>query len=192
MNYGETLAFWYLRLNGFFPLMDFVFHRGEDLRHTSDCDLLAVRFPHVFEEVGGQKEDWDWARFRKWGINLAHPVVVIAQVKTGAHSDAGAFDAAKVQRALCRVGLWEIEEVTAIVEVLRNSALFADAKAQVVKVLVASEPRAQEDRYRILSLCEVLGFLRQRFERYQGPKEADRLFFKDELIQFMASNEGKS
>lgn len=27
MNYGETLAYWYLRLNGFFLLNNFVVHR---------------------------------------------------------------------------------------------------------------------------------------------------------------------
>ncbi len=26
MNYAETLAYWYLRLNGFFPLKNFVLH----------------------------------------------------------------------------------------------------------------------------------------------------------------------
>jgi hypothetical protein len=40
MNYGETLAYWYLRLNGFFLLQNFVLHpiaesEGNDKRCKS-------------------------------------------------------------------------------------------------------------------------------------------------------------
>lgn len=83
MNYAETLAYWYLRLNGFFPLKNFVLHssrreerlgregaeQNEGYIPGADCDLIAVRFPHVYEEIGGQPRqeeaiednegDWD-------------------------------------------------------------------------------------------------------------------------------------
>jgi hypothetical protein len=72
MNYGETLAYWYLWLNGFFPLKNFVLHsshRTKDAYPSArfnnidpennymqavDSDLIAIRFPFVYEEVGGQ------------------------------------------------------------------------------------------------------------------------------------------
>jgi hypothetical protein len=50
MNYGEELAYWYLRLNGFFPISNFVVHRSLDVPNTSDVDVVAVRPPHVFEQ----------------------------------------------------------------------------------------------------------------------------------------------
>ncbi len=61
MNYAETLAYWYLRLNGFFPLNRFVLHPpgGGPRAHAADHDLLAVRPPGVYEDVGGQPNDWD-------------------------------------------------------------------------------------------------------------------------------------
>lgn len=69
MNFGETLAYWYLRLNGFFPLSNFVLHRDEEtIEHSADADLLAVRFPFVYEAVGGQPDDWDNDRFMRWGL----------------------------------------------------------------------------------------------------------------------------
>ena len=83
MNYGETLAYWYLRLNGFFPLRDFVHHMPDDRNARADCDLLAIRFPHVTEDIGGAPGDWDAARFEGWGLPLAHPIALIVQVKTG-------------------------------------------------------------------------------------------------------------
>lgn len=64
MNYGEELAYWYFRLNGFFPLLNYVIHRCHDVDYSSDCDLLALRCPNVFEEKGGQEQDWCQELFR--------------------------------------------------------------------------------------------------------------------------------
>jgi len=74
MNYGETLAYWYLRLNGFFPLKNFVMHMPEERTQHSDCDLLAVRFPLVSEDVGGGPDDWDAQRFAHWALSPPVPV----------------------------------------------------------------------------------------------------------------------
>jgi hypothetical protein len=52
MNYSETLSYWYLRLNGFFLLRNFVLHppyiNGRDYEQVADSDLLAIRFPYVY------------------------------------------------------------------------------------------------------------------------------------------------
>lgn len=55
-NFGEELVYWYLRLNGFFIINNFVLHHDTASR-TSDADLLAVRFPYVYEDIGGREED---------------------------------------------------------------------------------------------------------------------------------------
>ena len=49
-NRYELLATWYLRLNGYFTVPDFVVHK--DYRNRpggTDADVLAVRFPHSCE-----------------------------------------------------------------------------------------------------------------------------------------------
>lgn len=192
MNYGETLATWYLRLNGFFPLRNFILHRGEFSPHTSDCDLLALRFPHVFEEIGGQVGDWDAARFQTWGLKLDQPIALLVQVKTGnaSRTDAGAFDPPKLRMALRRVGLWNQTEVEDCVAALQSAPVVSDSKAQVAKLLVASNAQVLDERYRTLALSEALSFIRGRFATYRQTKQADRLFFNDELIQFLASSDG--
>lgn len=91
MNYGETLAYWYLRFNGFFPLRNFVLHplqeRMGDHNQTADCDLLAVRFPHVYEEIGGQSDDWD-PRLSTWGFSLYEDIIgLIVEVKTSPNAE---------------------------------------------------------------------------------------------------------
>lgn len=41
-NYGEERAYWYLRLNGFFPLSNFVVHKDEMVQYRADVDLLTA------------------------------------------------------------------------------------------------------------------------------------------------------
>lgn len=193
MNYGETLAHWYLRLNGFFPLRDFVLHRGEASSRTRDCDLLALRFPHVFEEVGGQVSDWDRARFEGWGLSLDRPLVLVVQVKTGREgTDGGAFHRPFLLQALRRTGLWTSQAAEACATALEGAATHDTKEAQVAKLLVASRPRVQKSRYRALPLSEALAFIQVRFQIYREAKQADRLFFPDDLIQFLASPEAGS
>jgi hypothetical protein len=85
MNFGETLAYWYLRLNGFLLLQNFVLHRNAStIEHSADADLLAVRFPNVYEEIGGHADDWDTEKFARWGFDLVQQVIgLIVEVKTG-------------------------------------------------------------------------------------------------------------
>lgn len=192
MNYGETLAFWYLRLNGFFPLRDFVLHRGEGSPYTSDCDLLAIRFPHVFEEIGGQQGDWDSHRFSGWGLSLDRPIVLVVQVKTGSTSrtEAGSFDVPRLRMALRRIGLWDINEVDVCTTQLQMAPMVSSPKAQIAKLLVASSPHVNGNRCFSLPMTDALSFIRERFDSYRETKQADRLYFNDELIQFLASTEG--
>lgn len=72
MNFAEELAYWYLRLNGFFLLQNFILHHlGEGpQRGTADSDLLAIRFPYVYEQIGGREQDWDRERFTAWGLEM--------------------------------------------------------------------------------------------------------------------------
>ncbi len=53
MNYGETIAFWHLRLNGFFPLANLVVH------YLSVQNLLAL--VDKFLRAWWPSEDWQQA-----------------------------------------------------------------------------------------------------------------------------------
>jgi len=193
MNYAETLAYWYLRLNGFFPLRDFVLHKGEEIQQTSDCDLLAIRFPHVYEEVGGQTGDWDTEQFQTWGLDLGNPLALIVQVKARTRStdDGAAFSTQYIKAALRRTGLWDEAAVEVLLHDLATAPHAASGSTQVAKVLIASNPSRNEARYLRLDLKDALRFIQQRFRVYQPQKTAGRFFFHDELIQFLASAEAR-
>lgn len=190
MNYGETLAYWYLRLNGFFPLRNFVMHMPADRRQRSDCDLLAVRFPGVSEEIGGQPHDWDRTSFERWGLSLDVPLVLVVQVKTGTEGEPGkAFTEDRLKQAIKRVGLWDRGTSNRIAEDLCKGPLLKTDKATAAKLLIASQP-TEGATYLTMKLHEATSFIRQRFEKYSEQKVMDRLFFSDELIQFLAHEAG--
>lgn len=85
---GEQLAKWYLRLNGYFTVDNFIVHAGDDPKRISDelignyteTDILGVRFSH-HREVSGELEIQNDPVL----INKNCPLIdyVIAEVKTG-------------------------------------------------------------------------------------------------------------
>jgi hypothetical protein len=130
MNFGETLTYWYLRLNGFIPMRNFVLHRANIEGHTAaDTDLLAVRFPHVYEEIGGRPVDWDNARFGEWGLNLDQNLAFIVEVKTGrVDLEIRGWRRHRLQAALLRLGIFGAVNVRAIAEQLEDrSAIDVDS-----------------------------------------------------------------
>ncbi len=187
-NYGEELAYWYLRLNGFFPLADFVVHdhlrsrRGDPYRtYTGDCDLLAVRPPHVSEEVGGQEDDWDPVLFSR--LDLSCTLGLVCEVKTGRFADVDILSGEKVEYAVRRLGFFR---GTGKAEAaLSDGPIYSstEIRYQVAKLLIADRDAAPSDRYLFVSLGHARAFLRGRVEKYKERKVADRMFFPSTLMQ---------
>lgn len=107
MNYGEKIAYWYLRFNGFFPITNFVIHRSSEVEHTSDCDLLAIRPPYVYEEIGGP-DDWD--KYLTKQLECDKIIGVICQVKTGRYELEEIFQPEYTKGAILRLGLVPMEK----------------------------------------------------------------------------------
>jgi len=76
----ESAAEWFLRLNGFFTVQNFIVHpvKREESQQRTDADVLGIRFPNRQEIVGGISLD-DHKDFR----NAQRPIFVIAEVKSG-------------------------------------------------------------------------------------------------------------
>jgi hypothetical protein len=53
----EKVAYWYLRLNGFLQIENFVIHPGRCVGQRTDADLLAVRFPYRAEFLVNHPEN---------------------------------------------------------------------------------------------------------------------------------------
>jgi hypothetical protein len=196
-NYGETLAYWYLRLNGFFPLPDFVLYRlAEDRANphdrSSDCDIVAIRPPFVYERIGGMDVDWDRDFWTAQDIPCGEgTIALIAEVKTSPQiglADLSFLEAWNLRYAVERCGVVFPRHLEAVAEDLQNRrSLQYNGEVFIMKLAIT------ESRHRFfdeapcyhLTLNHIEQFIVQRFERYRA-KYADRLAFPSELIQYLA------
>lgn len=182
MNYGEQAAYWYLRLNGFFPISNFVVHASGEISHTTDCDVLAVRPSFVYEEIGGQPDDWD--PFLVENLAFDRPVGIICEVKTGAYKVGKLFRAEVVDYAVRRLGLLAKSEVEQVAKCLRTAPVCKAGDGTLIgKLLVARDPAEGAFLYR--NLGAVRAFLDARVAKYPKRKFRDRMFFGPVLFQFV-------
>ena len=190
INFGERLASWYLRLNGFLLVEDFVLHR-QDGKGTSDADLLAVRLGHSAESIDNAPLALHSA-IQKLVGEEADPkhVALVVQVKTGAEGSAGdAFDAERLRRGLRFVGAVPEPALQGVVQELGEKATSSHDGWVFAKLLIAEEPR--DTKAVGVPLKDALGFIEGRLRHHAERKAADRLFFSDELMQFLAWRAGQ-
>jgi hypothetical protein len=102
MNYAEEYVFWYLRLNGFFPITNLVIHKSSQIKYTSDCDVIGVRLPYVYEEIGGKPEDWDPVLRDLYEPGFT--IGAICEVKSGDYDLKKIFQANNVEYSVGRLG----------------------------------------------------------------------------------------
>ncbi len=180
MNYAEEAAFWYLRLNGFFPISNFVIHRSEGVLHTSDCDVLAVRLPFTFEAVGGGDADWDTDLTRE--LDFTRPIGLVCEVKSGRYETEQLFRRETLEYSIARRGFVPREGVADVAAELVGHPIteLADG-TQIAKLFVARQPC--DGPFLAHGLGDVERFLRRRVEMYPKQKYADRMFFGPVLFQ---------
>lgn len=162
MNYGEELAYWYLRLNGFFPIVDFVMHSGAAFDHTTDCDALAVRPPHVFEEVGGQPDDWD-AIIRDH-LDAHTTLGIICQVKTGKIEYDKLFREPHVRYAIARLGLCP-DPKTVSESFVGKAVIMPSRDVRLIKLLIAKE-RLKDSNFLCITVANLYEFFHKRLKKY--------------------------
>ena len=139
MNYGETNAYWYLRLNGFFLIENFVIHRTQQISHSSDIDLLGLRLPHVFEEVGGQNTDWDKKLLKE--LNPSLMTGIICEVKTGEFDEDLLFRIEHLHYCLDRFGFMPQFSIhTNQIYENKNTVIeYESQKFQILKLFVSNK-----------------------------------------------------
>lgn len=201
MNYAESLTYWYLRLNGFFPITNFVLHQPYGKGQSTDCDVLAVRFPHSRESISNDLNvlPCDRAFFEKCGIDLDNAVVgIIGQVKSGGYATKEVrkgFDTTKLVYSLHRLGVLHHKVVDEAVGDLLNNALWTNGETVVAKLLVDT-PQGREESgagmrpWSEMTVEDAEQFILKRFKKYAKHKSGARMFFGSDLVQYLAWKSG--
>jgi len=143
MNYAEEYAYWYFRLNGFFPISNFVIHKSAKIAHSSDCDILSVRLPYVYEEIGGKDKDWD-KRIVEY-FDLSKTIGIICEVKTGRYREDELFSLSNLRYCIGRLGFVPVQEIDGLSEYLYGKNIVnINDHFQIAKILIAEKGRNTE------------------------------------------------
>lgn len=197
MNYAEEIAYWYLRFNGFFPLINFVIHRSKlkstngevveevvvaDQRYPSDCDVLAIRPPCVYEEIGGLPGDWRDELFSFFDSKRA--VGIICEVKAGGYVEKELFSEQYVEYSLRRLGFHNEINEDHLTALNTTGVVELDDSHQVIKLFISNTAPKSTETFRHISITTAQNFIKQRFINYRE-KRSDWVYFKSSLLQEM-------
>lgn len=189
-NFAEELAYWYFRLNGFFLLQNYVLHNiGEGRqRGTADIDLLVIRFPYVYEKVGGQNSDWDKEKFSEWEFDIKkYNLALIVEVKSGRNVERReiekSFSPKRLKPVLYRFGIFPREDVHRICKNLLEQKYIKESSWIIGKVAVTEHKK--EGNWLNVTLKEIDDFIFKRIKTYLRDKNADRIYFPSSLIQYI-------
>lgn len=200
-NYAEELAYWYLRLNGFFILENFVIQRsptnGDEIKYRSDADILAVRFPNAIEIIEGKELKCDdKALFSKDGFDKNNILGLIVEVKSADHFEGlNIFeDPSRMKYALRRIGFLGDKDIDGLIG-KEWKRMDINENYQIGKLLIHNAGSVKEEYEKIafaLRLFDVKQFIRTRFKENKAEKWASRMFFPSSLMQFLISEASHS
>jgi hypothetical protein len=214
-NFGESLAYWYLRLNGFFPITNFVLHReqgqqaqigqpnadtqqAQGRKYSADADLLGVRFPHVREIIDSTVQRYDETFPREIDEELLteqdktklRTICLIVEVKTdgcSAEDLRKSFSENRLNTAIQRFGVFPHEQAQAIAhDLLATKSLIRGNYVFAKLALLEKEaPAANDLHFIVRSLNHANHFVYQRLFDSIEDKDADKVFFFDPFIQYI-------
>ena len=175
----ERVAYWYLRLNGFFQIENFVIHPERSGSQRTDADILAVRFPFRAERLIDEPTRImrDDIELLSLSSNLVD--VVIAEVKTnqtcmlnGPWTDASKEN---IHRAIAAIGCFETRsEIDQAAQALYSGKAHSTSILQIRLIAIgkAENPALSEEYPEVTQLVwsEVLAFIWHRFHEYKRAK----------------------
>jgi|ERR1035437_9225841 hypothetical protein len=171
----DVAAEWFLRLNGFLTVLNFVVHPvgpREGTVQRTDADVLGVRFPHRHEVVGGDPLI-DHDAFH----GAPRTLFVISEVKSGR----------------CSLnGPWSRPEDENVLNVLRSFGPISPEELDEVAQQLYENGRFQSERFEARLLCfgsstsnlpvgvlqftweQVFGFIHDRYRTFWQPKKQNQ------------------
>lgn len=174
----EKVAYWYLRLNGFLQIENFVVHPERRGSQRTDADLLAVRFPFRAERLFDNPDDI--MADDEHGLALSRDLIdiVIAEVKTNQPCTLNGpwtqRDRQNVHRVLAAIGCLSPDEIEAAAADVYLFGLYRNSTLCIRLVAIGrnhnEEIKAAFPAVKQVLWSEILAFIWQRFDRYRQQK----------------------
>jgi hypothetical protein len=169
---SEELAYWYLRLNGFLSIPNFVVHPDTGGEQRTDVDILGVRFPYRAELLLNPMTD-----DTPFTDTTDRPYIIIAEVKRRECALNGPWTRRgdqNMHRVLAAIGAFPKEAVEAVADSLYRAGAFIGEDYRVsLACFGETTSAALEGRYPQVpqkNWPQVLGFVYSRFDGYTRQK----------------------
>jgi hypothetical protein len=175
---SERLALWFLRLNGFLTIPNFIVHPEgprEDGAYPqkTDVDVLGVRFPFRAENRMRPMPDFELFTAEK------RTMVVLSEVKTDQCALNGPWtdpQRQNMQKVLCAGGFRPVDQVEAIATSLYQTGLWEGESLSIRIVCFGARHNSGVERShpkvpQLLWREHVLPFIYRRFDQYRLEKK---------------------
>jgi len=195
-NFGEELAYWYLRLNGFFLIDNLALHRASlvqpDLNNVrdADADIIGIRNPFTVEEIGMANAEDICPKLCEFSDDriLTKTVVVISEVKSG-DSEPGEIllnREARLRYVVKRTGLFEEDRIAEVTShLLTNKSYQNEPDTITILKIIFSQTDLGPENFHYLSLSYIEQNIRGKFSKYITNKNPAKLFFPSTLMQYL-------
>lgn len=193
---SERLAFWFLRLNGFLTIPNFIVHpegpRDDGAYpQQTDVDVLGVRFPFRAENRQRPMPDHDYF------LAETRPMVVLTEVKTGVCGLNGPWTnpgLENLQKVLAAGGFRPADQVDAMAESLYKTGVWADETLIIRIACFGARPnktlrRAFPEVPQFTWGDDVLPFVYRRFDEYKLEKQMHHQWDADARELFAAAGQ---
>lgn len=193
---SERLAFWFLRLNGFLTIPNFIVHPEgprEDGAYPqqTDVDVLGVRFPYRAENRRRPMPD------HPFFLAERRPLVVLSEVKTERCALNGPWtnpDLQNLQKVLAAGGFRPVDQVDDMATALYRTGVWEDNTLVVRILCFGSRPNGalRRDFPQVPQFTwrdDVLPFIYRRFDEYKLEKQMHHQWDEDARELFAAAGQ---
>jgi hypothetical protein len=169
----EKLAYWYLRLNGFLTIENFLIHPETRRDSSTDVDILGVRFPFRKENLSRPMED-DIKRLAVPDSQIYILVVEVKSVECSLNGPRTRHEKKNMQKVLAAVGALAEARLDEVASALYSNGRF-QSDDRVVSLCCIGRSRSEliEKKFPEVPqvvFSEILGFVYQRLKNYQREK----------------------
>ncbi len=168
----EDIDYWYLRLNGFLTLRNFLVHGDRKGETRTEIDVLGVRFLHRREHLAEPMDDDNWIG------QIKRTIVVFCDAKIGAQDFNDAWinrDKKVMESFLALVGVIPQTEWASVAHQLYETGRSEpDGNVLITMLLMHHDPKGRVSK-RLKSAQQIqiehaLRFIHKRFKKYHAVK----------------------